>query len=50
MIERGFDAIIDWSYRRGVSYERQMAIFLVIAAIMIFVLGWVVPMLALGLI
>ena len=48
MIERRFDALICWAYGRGVSYERQMAVFLVVAAVMIFVLGWVVPMLALG--
>jgi hypothetical protein len=49
VIERGFYALIDWSYRHGVSYGRQMAVFLVLAAVMIFTLGWVVPMLALGL-
>jgi len=50
MAGRHFDALIDWAYRRGVSYEHQMAAFLVLAFIVIFVLGWVVPMLALGLI
>jgi hypothetical protein len=47
---RRFDALINWLYERGVPYERQMSVFLILAFITIFVLGWVVPVLALGLI
>lgn len=45
---RRFDALIDSLYRRGISYERQLAVFLVVAFILIFTGLGIVPALLAG--
>lgn len=40
-----FDKAADWLYRRGISYGRQMGLYLAFSGVAIFVLMGIVPLL-----